>query len=487
MFNAISNRLSGFTIMKKIEAFLLLILPVWLFTGIFFLPYAIWSFPLSINWFFENGLLMYRDIIYHHPPLPLFILLGASKILGNTEWMLRIVSYFLALGFCYSVYFLARRIQRNVAVVALFLLVVTFFPIASNFNLEEMLASLFSVLAAAFFFHYRKTRTLTFLITSGACVGAAVMSKQIAVGTIPAMMVVLLYDQWKNKPRVILYNLIKSTLFLVGGIFLIVIPCILYFYLRNGLSDFFYWNIIYNLTVYPKAYAQYSPVADWTEAMKNGLWILLAVVSGIILFFKKKNQVEMRKKLMFLLVATSSFLPALLPSFHTYKFLSMYPYPLLLLALAVVHLTYIKRYMFIVVALAFFIVPLKVFYVDFFLPFFPTSEFIREYGEDAENVMKWLTNNTYNKERVVNLGHHYITTKTRLLPHNKYMAPFPWLLLPFDQSSDDIMADPPRIVIVDNAHIEQFPILNTWPFLQYVKKHYKHTAAFGTYEIFIKR
>lgn len=472
--------------MKKIEAFVLLILPIWLFIGIFFLPFAVWSFPLSNNWFFENGLLIYRDIIYHHPPLPLFVLLGASKILGNNEWMLRIVSYFLALGFCYSLYSLAKYIKKGVSVIILFLLIITFFPIASNFNFEEMMASFFSVLAMVFFFHYRKAKASKFLVAAGACIGAAIMSKQIAIGIIPAMMTVVIYDNWKNKPRIILFDIVKSALFLAVGILILVIPFIFYFYLHGSLNDLLYWNFVYNFTVYPKAYAQYAPGVDWKETILNSLWVLTAIVSGIILLFSKKLSADTRKKNIFLLVSIFAFLPALLPSFNTYKLINLYPYSLLLLALAFTSLTHAKRSLLIVIALASIIIPLKVFYVDFLLANFPSTEFINEYGKDAEDVMQWLSNNAYNKERIVNLGDHYITAKTHLLPRNKYLTPFPWLILPFDRSSADIMADPPRIVIVDNAQIEQFPILNTWPFLQYVRKQYKRTAEFGTYEIFTK-
>lgn len=471
--------------MKKIETLLLFLLPICLFIGIFFLPFAVWSFPLSNNWFFENGLLIYRDIIYHHPPLPLFTLLGASKILGNNVWMLRIVSYFLALGFCYSLYFLAKYIKKSVSVIALFLLIITFFPIASNFNFEEMMASFLSVLAMVFFFHYRKTKAAKFLVATGACIGAAIMSKQIAIGAMPAILAVVIYDNWKNKPKAMLLNIIKPVLFLTVGVLTLVIPFIFYFYLHGALNDFLYWNFVYNFTVYPKAYTQYSPRIDWREAILNSLWILTTIISGIILLFSKKVPKETRKNNLFLLVSILAFLPALLPSFNTYKLINLYPYSLLLFALVFTSLTYIKRYLFIIIILVSITVPLKVFYVDFFLAYFPSTEFINEYGKDAEGVMGWLMDNAHAKEKIVNLGEPYITTKSHLLPHNKYLVSFPWLLLPFSKSSSEILAHPPRIIIVDNAQIEQFPILNEWQFLQSVKKRYRRAAKFGTYEIFI--
>lgn len=472
--------------MRKLEAVLLVILPIILFTGIFFLPYAIWSYPLTQNWLYSNDFVLYRDVIYHHTPLPLFILFGASKILGNTEWMLRIVSYAAAFTFCFSLYMLARKIQRTVAVITLFLIILTFFPVASNFNFEEMFAALFSVLAAVFFFQYRTSKKSRDLIVAGALVGAAFMSKQIAVGIIPASLAAILYDHWHDKPKVIINKIIKSGLLLGVGMLITFLPILIYFYVQNALGDFLYWNITYNLFVYPKAYAQYSSAVNWQEGAINSLWIIPAVVAGVVLLFRNGTSKQLKSVQVFLLVATVSFLPAMLPSFHTYKFLSVYPYPLVLLAISIVYFSRAKLYYLIIVSILLFIIPFKSFYVDFLLPSFPSTEYIREYGEDEEKVMRWLNANTFAKERIMNLGHHYITTKTGLLPKNKYVTPFPWLLLPFYESSADIVSDPPRVVIIDNSQIEQFPVLTEWPFLSYVKERYLQETEFGPYEIWVK-
>ena len=469
--------------MRKIEPFLLFLLPVWLFTGTFFLPYAIWSYPLTINWFIDNGLVLYQDIIYHHTPLPLFILYGASYVLGNTETMLRIMSFVLGLLFCYSVYFFSRCINRNTATVTLILLLISFFPFASNFNIEEMCAAIFSVIAGMLFFQYRTTGKNRFLLLCGASIGAAFMGKQIAVGTIPAIGAVMLYDIWREHNATVIGTIIYPSLIIVTGIFLSTLPFAGYFIFHGAFDDFWYWNVVYNITVYPKAYAAYMPQTAWMEGVTNIIWILVPVITGIFLFFNRAVSKEIKTVLLFLLVSTISSLPAVLRGFHVYKFLTVYPYPLLILAISLTTIRGIKRVLIIGLTGFAAIIPLKSFYVDFFMPYFPQTDIIREYGEDEEQTIAWLSAYLPPKEKIMNMGHHYITTTSQLLPHNKYITPFPWLLLPFDTSSREIMTDPPNIVIIDNRQLEQFPVLYEWLFIKNVTETYHNVVSFGTIEI----
>lgn len=464
---------------------MLFLLPVWLFTGTYFLPYAIWSYPLTINWFQDNGLVLYQDIIYHHTPLPLFVLYISSHIAGNTEMMLQGMSYILALACCYIMYFFARLHSRQAGKLLLVLVMTTFFPFASNFHIEEMVATICSLAAGFFFFQYRSTRHARFLVVCGMSIGAAFMSKQIAVGTIPAIGTILLFDGWSSGIRQSFNKIIYPSLMIGIGMVLSILPFALYFISRGALDDFWYWNIVYNIAVYPQAYASYVSGTEWKEGIFNFIWILVPVSASLYVLMKNKRSDKTTYLLLFLLVSTISFLPAILPGFHLYKFLSVYPYPIIALAILFATVTNIQRIMigFLTVVLAYN--PVNAFYVDFFIPHFPSTEIIREYGTDEEQTISWLQTHLPPKEKIMNMGHHYITTRSGMLPHNKYITPFPWLLVPFDETANEIIAHPPRIVVIDTRQTEQFPVLKTWKFIGFVTQRYSKIETFGNIELWV--
>lgn len=324
--------------MNRLKSFLLFLLPVWLFVGIFYLPYAIWSFPLSINWFMQNDYVLFRDIVYHHTPMPLFILNALSHIFGNTYEMLQITSYLLALILGYGIYFTGKTITRKVGISTLFLFVITLFTIGSNFNIEEMLAALFSLYAAFFFLKYRHSKASGFIIACGMFVALGVMSKQTAIGIIPAIGIILLWDTLtlkKNKIKALL----KTTVYGLVGVGIVTVPIIIYFATRGALADFWYWNVTYNLFVYPAAYAKQAPTPNIIGGLANGMWIILAFVSGVLLMIHKHVSLDVKKQTLLFLIALITLLPALLPSFHVYKLITIYPYALILLSIYFSHVS----------------------------------------------------------------------------------------------------------------------------------------------------
>lgn len=144
-----------------------------------------------------------------------------------------------------------------------------------------------------------------------------------------------------------------------------------------------------------------------------------------------------------------------------------------------------KRIVFSIVLIATFWIPAKAFYIDFMSINFPTNEYIYEYSENEKSVIQWLLLNAAEGELVMNMGHHYILTASQTLPHNKYLISFPWLLLPLDQTTSEILSDPPPIVIIDHSQIDQFPILNDWPFLAYVYDNYLYVETYDSLSIWV--
>ncbi|MEX2007722.1 MAG: hypothetical protein WD992_03035, partial [Candidatus Levyibacteriota bacterium] len=141
---------------------------------------------------------------------------------------------------------------------------------------------------------------------------------------------------------------------------------------------------------------------------------------------------------------------------------------------------------FVIAGLILLIPHAKTFYVDYLPNYIFNRDFIIDYGEDELNVVAWLRENTKEKSPIMNLGHHYITTLAERLPANKYVYLFPWLVSPFEKSTNEILDNPPSVVIVDWKTFDDFPVLNNWQFIVYVKNNYKTVARYGTYEILTK-
>lgn len=464
--------------MPKISIVLILGFFVWAYFGIYQLPYYVWTFVLSQNWLMSNGLILFRDIIYHHTQLPLFTLFGMSKILGNTPDMMRFSSFILLVIFGYGILLLGRKISKRVGNISFAIFLLTFFPLFHNFNIEEMMASLFCVYATYFYLKFWDKLIPVWFFFSGIFVALGIMSKQ-SVGLI--VFVYLLASGWQifenNK---LIKPAVKGFLyFSIGGI-LGTLPFLIYYLINNSIGDFLYWNIIFNFTIYPKQSVPYA----FKEGMVASGWLFASIVPSIYLLFKQKINRTLRFPLGLLVISTIALSTSLLPSFLGYKILPFYPYPLVIWAILIVNINKNLVKVFIVAGIFLLLPILKYFYIDYLPNDVFNKKFILDYGEDELRVVKWLKKNTVYKERIMNLGNHYITTLAERLPQNKYVYLFPWLIYPFDKSTKEILEDPPSTVVVDWRSFNDFPVLNKWAFISYVKSNYKSTAKYGTYELF---
>ncbi len=461
------------------SGFLLLLVPFWMYAGIFHLSYFVWTFSLTQNWFFDNGLVIFKDIIYHHTPLPLFLLYFTSKILGNTALMLQISSFTLGLLFVHGVYVTAKTLSKKIALTALLFLLVTFFPLFQNFNLEEMTAAVFALYATYFFLKFWQKQANRWIFLSGLCIACALMGKQIIAGIIITLIIANAYSI--NNRKVGRQKLTRALFFFILGFAIGILPILIYYSLHHALADFFYWNIIFNLTIYRQQSTPY--------ALKDGLlssgWLLFSLVPAVFLWFRGKLNFIQRLGILTLICNTIFLFPSFLPSFLVYKSLPFFAYPLILWAIIA---QYYRKKVFLValvIGLIGLLPILKTFYIDYAPQDITNPHYIYDYGENEMAVTAWITKNTSKNEKIMNLGNHYITTLSKRLPANRYVYLFPWLVSPFDASTREIVSHPPKIVIIDWQTFKDFPTLNSWPFVKFVKQNYTTAAKYGTYEIFI--
>lgn len=464
--------------MPKISRALFLGFLLWAYFGICQLPYSVWTFALSQNWFTDNGLILFKDIIYHHTQLPLFTLFGMSKILGNTSDMMRFSSLILLIFFGYGILLLGNKISKKVGNFSFAIFLITFFPLFQNFNIEEMMASIFCVYATYFYLKFWDKLSMPWIFLSGIFVALGIMSKQ-SVGLI--ILVFILISGWEAfKNKKLIEALVKGFLYFTLGGLLGAIPFLFYYFINQALGDFFYWNIIFNFTIYPKQSVPY--------AFKDGIvaagWLLFSIIPSICLFLTKKIDKEFRFPLILLTLCTVFLSTSLLPSFLAYKALPFYPYPLIIWGILLANLNKKTVKIFLIIGILLLTPSLKTFYIDYLPTDAFNKGFILDYGEPELKVVDWLNKNTAYKEKIMNLGHHYITTLAKRLPQNRYVYLFPWLVFPFDESTKEILKNPPHTVIIDWRSFDDFPVLYKWQFVNYVRTNYKLVARYDTYEIF---
>lgn len=464
--------------MPKISIALLFAFLFWAYFGIYQLPYYVWTFALSQNWFTDNGLILFKDIIYHHTQLPLFTLFGMSKILGNTPDMMRFFSFILLVIFGLGILLLGRKISKKVGNISFAIFLLTFFPLFQNFHIEEMMASAFCVYATYFYLKFRERLSPVWFFLSGIFVALGIMSKQSVGLIIFAYLLVSMWYIFENKKYI--NKAIRGFSYFIGGGLLGVLPFFFYYFINNSLGDFLYWNIIFNFTIYPQ---QSTPYA-FKDGMIAAGWLLLSVIPSIYLLLTKTINKESRLPLALLTLCTIFLSTSLLPSFLGYKILPFYPYPLIIWGILLVNLNKKIAKIFAVIGLLLLVPFLKSFYIDYLPTDIFNKGFILDYGEPELRTVEWLKKNTAYKEKIMNLGHHYVTTLAERLPQNRYVYLFPWLVFPFDESTKEILKNPPRTVIIDWRSFDDFPVLYEWKFTNYVKANYKSVAKYDTYEIY---
>lgn len=309
-------------------------------------------------------------------------------------------------------------------------------------------------------------------------ISLGLMSKQVVIGIIPAFIIVIFF--YINNTKKTFSDFIKIMSYLSLGIFLGLIPFLYYYIANKAFTDFIYWNITFNLTTYAKESTPYA----FKEGLYSGGWLFVSILPAIFLLFQKKIESTTRLKLL-LLVLTAIFLsPSLLPSFLAYKILPIYPFTLVLWAIVLGYRKYKLVILFLIVGLLGFLPLAKSFYIDYL----PVNLFHKEinfdYGDNEINVAKWIKNNTSKNEKIMNLGNHYIYVLSERLPQNKYVYILPWLVMPYDKSTKEIVSNPPKVVVNVNDLTEgDWLNLKEWPFLDYLKKNYKVVERYGNYEI----
>lgn len=211
---------------------LIILLHIFILLKIVFFPYPeFFIYPYLTN----NGLKPYSQILDQHFPglmfLPVnFDNLGMTNEITARAWLILIVVITHILLFSITAYFLRSK-KRALLVSVLYMVWQPFFE-----GWVLWIDNFIPLFLLPAFYYFNKSKF--FLV--GLFIGLGILFKQTVI---PLSGLIFLYIFWTERS----FNKLKNY---VAGLFLPIVPMVLYFIYQGVFGDFWYWTVTFNLTVY---------------------------------------------------------------------------------------------------------------------------------------------------------------------------------------------------------------------------------------------
>ncbi len=436
---------------------LIIISHAFILTKIIFFPYPeLFIYPYLTN----HGLKPYAQILDQHFPGLMFLPLNFDNLGMNNEvaarvWLIGIVIITQVLLF-----FIARHfIKSNYKALLVNVLYLAWQPFFEGWNLwiDNFLPI---VLLPAFYSVYKKK-----FIFTGVLIGMGVIFKQTLI---PLSILVLFYIFWSER------NLKMGLKYLLG-----VIPpvalMVLYFVDIGVFPDFWYWTVVFNLTIYAAAGTQIPTSIGFISRV---LFVYAASLFSI--FFKHKRLV-----IIFLMFLTGS----LVGAFDRANFVHFQPsLPLAILGTVLGFFSLPKKKM--ILSFGLYLVVLiwwqNIFYkghISNKVLFFDQQTYalankIKKYTKPGEKIF------------VFGAAPHLYQMSQTLPAGNVFVFQFPWFLkVAQERILEGIKLDQPEIIVADRtAETENIKITDFAKDLdQYIQKNYQVIDSVGTAEILHRR
>lgn len=473
-------------LLKILPYLLLCIWVLFSYLKVFYGLFAVWESGITEAWYLKNGLIIYRDYIHHHTPLLRYILYFLFETLSYGPLTLQIYFLLVSVLLFIFLYLSARRFSKRIALISSVFFIFLFYNFFTNFHLEEGTSALFILISVFLSFLFINKKKLYLLLLSGLFAGFAIMTKQTSIGIMFAVGLTLLFIKGNNFKKKII------NVFIFGlGLLFASLPILYYFYSKGALSNFFYYNVIFNLTIYREETTAYA----LQEGLKVSIPLIASLIPLSVLLYKGRLTNEIKFSKVLLLCLSMIFLaPALLPSFLGGRTLLLFSFAIIswgiifdwILRYKVSKLRPI--YIFIIIAFSGFFLselPNVKNQIVAFSREFSQRTLLFDYSENDLKVAQWLRENTDKDQKIYNMGNSYINFLSQRLPQNRYVFMLPWLVMPFDKSTRDIIKNPPKIIVSD-INNEKDPALKSWKFLDYMKKQYFVKKQFGDIVIYFK-
>lgn len=259
-----------------------------------FLRMNFWDQPLQMDegvygymaWSIGQGEVPYKDIYDHKPPGIYLLYSLAFFIFEPTALNIRIFATIYTVGTLLAIFFLTRRIGGNEAG---FLAALLFGIFSSGpkiegggANTEVFMILPYTLAAYSLFMAVERGRQRDYLLT-GLWTGLACTIKQVAVVNLFWVGSYLLVRIWKRREGTTVARVTYDGCLVVIGAILPWLPYFVYFYLKDALSEFYFWQISFNLDYVAKGHGStnlpifYHQIKDILK--ENGILWLLAMVA----------------------------------------------------------------------------------------------------------------------------------------------------------------------------------------------------------------
>lgn len=432
---------------------LIIILHVFILSKLIFFPYPeLFVYPYLTN----HGLLPFKEILDQHFPGLMFLPLNFDNLGMNNEiiaryWLMGIVVITHFLLFFFAKHFL----KSNYKVLLVNLLYLIWQPFFEGWVLWiDNFLPLF--LLPAFFALYRKK----FLI-AGLFMGLGIVFKQTLI---PLAGLILIYILWSEKN----FRMISQYLL---GLLPPIVLMILYFAHKGVLVDFWYWTIVFNLTVY----ASFGTQIPASIAFVTRVFVVYAV-SFLVLIYKEK-----RAKVILILFLVGS-LVGVFDRANFVHFQPSLPFAVLGTVLGFNSLSKKK----VMLLLGFYLMIVVWWQNIFYKGHLSNKVFFFDEGIYAlANKIKEFTS-PGDKIFVFGAAPHLYQMADRLPAGDVFVFQFPWFLkVAEDRILQGLISDQPQIIISDRTVVIEGQKITDYAkkLDQYIQKNYQQIDRVGTTDI----
>ncbi|MFH0863478.1 MAG: hypothetical protein V1858_00100 [Candidatus Gottesmanbacteria bacterium] len=456
--------------------------------NIYFLPFFAWTTGIVRAWLMLQGYLPYRDFTWMRTPFDLFLLSGWFKLFGVSQYSYQNFVYSLFIIIALLIFFWSQKFHSKLKSIP-FLFFIIFLPsIFGNVEMGELLVGLWSFLLLINLFYYYDKRKQILLITAGLISGLSLITKQNSSGLIFATVGLIIIDSIIIKES--FSNILKKCFNFAIGVLLPALGLALYYSFNNGLIDF----IRYSAGVVLGTYRQAPLPPGYSRG--DGLWIEFAYFALLIPFvlFWKKTKLSIQKILTmtFLIIAL---IPSLLPSFLSYRAFTSFPLISIVAGFdLIIFFDLIKKRLYrietvlLISSFLIFILLVSRFINSYFDSIqadgFSLRPIIEDYDRSAYETAQWIRNNTNSQDKIMCFSTTIIYFLSNRLPTNKYLDPFPYLLYPYNESSQVFLSNLPKTMVFEETLIKDFPDFIDWPFYHYLRKNYELKVRFDDLSIY---
>lgn len=433
---------------------IILIIHGLILTKLIFFPYPeLFIYPYLTN----HGLKPYSQILDQHFPGLMFLPINFDNLGMNNEvsariWLIAVVILTQLLLFWAA----SSLIQSSSKALLVNILYLIWQPFFEGWVLWiDNFLPLF--LLPAFIFCYKKKFFLT-----GLLLGLGIVFKQTII---PLALLTLLYIIWKERK-------IKPGIRFFSGVILPAGLMVLYLGIKGVLADFWYWTIIFNLTVYAKVGTQVPQTLGFITRV-----IFVYAISLLGLLYQDK-----RVKIILYLFLAGSFVG----TFDRANFVHLQPsLPFAVIGAALGF--YLLRNKWIVLALTGSYLIITIWWQNVFYKGHLSSK-IFFFDEQTYALASKIKQYTRPGEKIFVFGvapHLYQMSDT-LPAGDVFVFQFPWFLqVAGVRILTGIKTDQPKIIVADrNTEIEGMKITDFAKGIdQYIEKNYQKIDSVGTAEI----